>query len=77
VNQPFCFHRVYSIHIQSERQHHMLVDTYGLTALDPYFFTVYGRAIPLAGNLAAHFEQTPADALMACAAPYPQLKKTS
>ena len=55
----------------------MLIDTYGLTVLGLYFFTVYERTVPLAGNLAAHFEQTNTDAPMACAAPYPQLKKTS
>ena len=64
-------------HIQSERQHQMLIDKYGLTAPDPYFFTVYEQAVPLTGNVATHFEQIPADAPMACAAPYPQLKKTS
>ncbi|MBC7837043.1 MAG: hypothetical protein H7Y39_00140 [Nitrospiraceae bacterium] len=64
-------------HIQSERQHQMLIDKYGLTAPDPYFFTVYEQAVPLTGNLAAHFAQGPTDAPMACAVPYPQLKKTS
>ena len=64
-------------HIQSERQHQMLMNKYGLTAPDPYFFTVYEREAPLAGNLAAHFEQAQADAAMACAAPHPQLKKPS
>jgi len=65
-------------HIQTERQHQMLIDKYGLTAPDPYFFTVYERAVPLTGNLAAHFEQTPAErSPMACAAPSPQLKKSS
>jgi hypothetical protein len=64
-------------HIQSERQHQMLIEKYGLTAPDPYFFTVYERAVPLAGNLAALFEQTPTDSPMACAVPASQLKKTS
>lgn len=64
-------------HIQSERQHQMLMNKYGLTAPDPYFFTVYEQAVPLTGNLAAHFEQALPDAPMACAAPYLQLKKTS
>jgi hypothetical protein len=56
-------------HIQTEGQHQMLVKKYGLTAPDPYFFTVYERAVPMSGNLAAHFEQAPADTAMACAAP--------
>jgi hypothetical protein len=56
-------------HIQTEGQHQMLVKKYGLTASDPYFFTVYERAVPMSGNLAAHFEQAPADTAMACAAP--------
>lgn len=56
-------------HIQTERQHQMLIDKYGLTALDPYFFTVYERAVPLTGNLADHFKQTVPDSRMACAAP--------
>jgi hypothetical protein len=64
-------------HIQTERQHQMLIDKYGLTAPDPYFFTVYERAVPLTGNLAANFEQTSAHAPMACAAPNPPLKKNS
>jgi hypothetical protein len=64
-------------HIQSERQHQMLINKYGLTAQDPYSFTVYERTVPLTGNLAAHFEQPSADAPMACAAPYSPLKKTS
>jgi hypothetical protein len=55
----------------------MLINKYGLTAPDPYFFTVYERKVPLVGNLAAHFEQTPADAPMACAAHPLQLKKIS
>ena len=64
-------------HIQSERQHQMLMNKYGLTAPDPYLFTVYKQTVPLTGNLAAHFEQKPADAPMACAAPHPHQKITS
>ena len=56
-------------HIQTERQHQMLIDKYDLTAPDPYFFTVYERAVPLTGNLADHFKQTVPDSRMACAAP--------
>jgi hypothetical protein len=64
-------------HIQSERQHQMLINKYGLTAPDPYFFTVYEKAMPLTGNLAAHFEQALDAAPMTCAAPHTQLKKPS
>jgi hypothetical protein len=56
-------------HIQTERQHQMLIDKYGLTAPDPYFFTVYESAVPLTGNLADHFKQTTPDSRIACAAP--------
>jgi hypothetical protein len=56
-------------HIQTERQHQMLIDQYGLTAPDPYFFTVYERTVPLTGNLADHFKQSVPDSRMACAAP--------
>jgi hypothetical protein len=56
-------------HIQTERQHQMLIDKYGLTASDPYFFTVYERTVPLTGNLADHFKQSVPDSRMACAAP--------
>ncbi len=56
-------------HIQTERQHQMLIDKYGLTAPDPYFFTVYERAVPLTGSLADHFKQTVPDSRIACAAP--------
>ncbi len=64
-------------HIQTERQHQMLIDKYGLTAPDPYFFTVYEQAVPLTGNLSAHFEQNTVEAPMACAAPPPPLKNAS
>lgn len=53
-------------HIQSERQHQMLIDKYGLTAKDPYNFTVYEQEVPLTGNLAKHFEQTVPNSHMAC-----------
>src|SRR4029079_4590402 len=56
-------------HIQTERQNQMLIDKYGLTAPDPYFFTVYERTMPLTGNLADHFKQSVPDSRMACAAP--------
>jgi len=56
-------------HIQTERQHQMLIDKYGLTAKDPYNFTVYERQVPLTGNLADSFEQTGQHTRLACAAP--------
>lgn len=56
-------------HIQTEGQHQMLIDKYGLTAKDPYNFTVYERAVPLTGRLAASFDQAPRDSRLACAAP--------
>jgi hypothetical protein len=56
-------------HIQSERQHQMLVDKYGLTAKDPYHFTVYERQVPLTGNLADSFDQAGQNTSLACAAP--------
>lgn len=56
-------------HIQTERQHQMLIDKYGLTAKDPYNFTVYERTAPLTGNLADHFQKNGPNSHMACAAP--------
>ena len=55
-------------HIQTERQHRMLIDKYGLTAKDPYNFTVYERAVALTGNLTDHFQNNEAHSHMACAA---------
>jgi hypothetical protein len=55
-------------HIQTEGQHQMLIDKYGLTAQDPYHFTVYERAAPLTGKLTASFDQAPRDSHLACAA---------
>jgi hypothetical protein len=55
-------------HIQTERQHTMLIKKYGLTASDPYNFGVYEREVPLTGNLAQGFDQTSHDARLACAA---------
>ncbi|MGQ0557537.1 MAG: hypothetical protein ACT4PN_16515, partial [Nitrospiraceae bacterium] len=56
-------------HIQTERQHQMLIDKYGLTAKDPYHFTVYERAAPLTGNLTEAFGQNSQDTRLACAVP--------
>jgi hypothetical protein len=56
-------------HIQSERQHEMLVKKYGLTANDPYWFTIYEREVPLTGNLTASLSDGP-DPRLGCAAPH-------
>lgn len=55
-------------HIQSERQHQMLINKFGLTAKDPYNLTVYEREVPLVGDLAKHFEETSRELHLACAA---------
>ena len=55
-------------HIQSERQHEMLVKKYGLTGNDPYWFTVYEREVPLTGNLTASLSDGP-DPRLGCVAP--------
>jgi hypothetical protein len=57
-------------HIQTEKQHQMLIDKYGLTADDPYRFTVYEREVPLTQNLAEAFGD-PTDQRLACPAPSP------
>lgn len=56
-------------HIQSERQHQMLINKFGLTANDPYNFAVYEREVPLSGNLTQQFDQFKPNASVACAAP--------
>ncbi len=55
-------------HIQTEKQHQMLIQKYGLTANDPYSFTVYEREVPLSGNLAASFSDGP-DPRLGCLTP--------
>ncbi|MBS0151280.1 MAG: hypothetical protein JSR31_10080 [Nitrospira sp.] len=56
-------------HIQTERQHQMLIDRYGLTAKDPYNFIVYERAVPLTGKLAEHLQNNGQTSDVACTAP--------
>ena len=56
-------------HIHMDRQHQMRIDKYGLTAKDPYNFTVYEQVVPLTGNLVAAFAQSVDDTHRACAAP--------
>jgi hypothetical protein len=49
-------------HILTDGQHEMLEKKYGLTAKDPYAFTIYERDMPLSSELAAallHEEQDP------------------
>ncbi len=58
-------------HIQSEHQHQMLIDKFGLTANDPYFFTIYEREIPLTGDLTTRLAETEHDPRLACPAPQP------
>ena len=60
-------------HIQSEKQHQMLINKFGLTANDPYHFTVYEREVPLTANLSQAFDDEP-DGKSACAVPQLQLK---
>jgi hypothetical protein len=57
-------------HIQSERQHQMLIEKFGLTAEDPYHFAVYERIAPLAGDLAKQFEEPAPGPQVACTAPH-------
>lgn len=56
-------------HIQSERQHQMLINKFGLTANDPYNFPVYEREVPLTGNLTEQFKSSGPQSSVACAAP--------
>jgi hypothetical protein len=56
-------------HIQSERQHEMLVKKYGLTANDPYWITIYERDVPLTGNLTANLGDE-LDSRLGCVAPH-------
>ena len=57
-------------HIQTERQHQMLIKKFGLTADDPYHFAVYERSVPLAGDLAKHLDEPSPPPQLACAAPH-------
>lgn len=46
----------------------MLINKFGLTANDPYYFTVYEREVPLTMNLARAFDQSQDDQ-QSCAVP--------
>ncbi len=56
-------------HIQSERQHQMLIDKFGLTAKDPYHFIVYEREVPLTTDVASALNDGP-DPRLGCAVPH-------
>ncbi len=53
-------------HILTDDQHEMLRTTYGLTAEDPYRFTIYEREFPLSGNLTTMLAETPHGADLNC-----------
>ncbi len=52
-------------HILTDDQHEMLRRDYGLTATDPYSFTIYERDFPLSDGLKALLEEE-ADPQIAC-----------
>jgi hypothetical protein len=53
-------------HILTDGQHEMLRTKYGLTADDPYRFTIYERAFPLSDGLAAALGVAAYDPKLAC-----------
>jgi hypothetical protein len=64
-------------HIQSERQHQMLIEKFGLTAKDPYYFTVYEREVPLTADVAAALNDA-SDPRLGCVVPHiDEVKKES
>ncbi len=56
-------------HILTDGQHEMLKETYGLTAEDPYRFTIYQREFPLDSGLAAALDDQEIDHRLGCAVP--------
>ena len=54
-------------HILTDDQHEMLQTKYGLTADDPYRFTIYERAFPLSGDLTAMLDRATYNPAQACA----------
>ena len=54
-------------HILTDDQHEMLRTGYGLTADDPYRFTIYERSFPLSQELKAELDRAAYDPGMACA----------
>lgn len=55
-------------HILTDDQHEMLQKQYGLTASDPYVFTIYERDFPLSNELAAALNEGAHDLRLGCAA---------
>jgi hypothetical protein len=53
-------------HILTDSQHEMLQTKYGLTADDPYRFTIYERTLPLSHELKAALDLAAYDPQMAC-----------
>ena len=53
-------------HILTDGQHEMLRTRYGLTAPDPYVFTIYERVFPLSGDLTAAVQAGGDDPLLRC-----------
>lgn len=58
-------------HIMTDDQHEMLRRDYGLTATDPYSFTIYERDFPLSDGLKALLEEE-ADPQIACVGEPPE-----
>lgn len=54
-------------HILTDGQHEMLRTKYGLTANEPYRFTIYERTFPLSGELTAALDREAYDPKLACA----------
>jgi len=55
-------------HILTDAQHNALKKQYGLTAEDPYAFTIYERDFPLSEGLAVAVSRAEHDPKLACAA---------
>ena len=64
-------------HILTDGQHEMLKETYGLTAEDPYRFTIYQREFPLDSGLAAALNDQEIDHRVGCAVPPKQAVTSS
>jgi hypothetical protein len=54
-------------HMLTDDQHEMLRTKYGLTADDPYRFTIYERAFPLSHELKAELDRAAYDPQLSCA----------
>lgn len=58
-------------HIQTDAQHEMLQQKYGLTAEDPYVFTIYERDVPLTADVTASLAAEGPDPRLGCRAGHP------